>query len=121
MRKTVLVALLYSSMLGAASAEGQEGSVPSQNCTIGPQERTYGKTKWLLYGCDGGSAAVIVPTKGNPAAPFFFLVFRDGGSIRIYGEGVGNKNASDAAMRELKSLPGEALEKVLLDAQSSKR
>ena len=121
MLKTVLLVLLYASILGAASVKAQEGSAPSQKCAIGPQERMYGQTKWLLYGCDGGSAAAIVPAKGNPAAPFFFLLFRDGGGIKIYGEGVGDKNASDAAMKELKNLAGAALEKVLLDAQSPKR
>lgn len=106
---------------GHGLAFGQQGQAPSQQCAIGPQERSFGKTKWLLYGCDGATAAALVPAKGNPAAPFFFLVFRDGASYRIYGEGLGDKNATGAAMEELKSLPGEALAQLVLEAQALKR
>jgi hypothetical protein len=106
---------------GSAFASGQDTPASSQQCAIGPQERTFGQTTWLLYGCDGATAAALVSAKGNPAAPFYFFIFRDGGGYRIYGEGVGDKNASDAAMRDLKSLPGEALARLVLEAQSPKR
>lgn len=100
---------------------GQEGQPPSQQCAIGPQEKIYGKTQWLLYGCDGAAAAALVPAKGNPAAPFFFIIFRDGANYKIYGEGLGDKKVSGAVMEELKSLPGEALAQLVLEAQAPRR
>lgn len=111
-------AVLY---LGHCLAFGREGQAPSQKCAIGPQEKTFGKTKWLLYGCDGATSAVLVPAKDNPAAPFFLLVFRDGASYKIYGEGLGDEKATGAAMEDLKSLPGEALAQLVLEAQAPKR
>ena len=74
-----------------------------------------------IYGCVGATAAALVPAKGNAAAPFFFLVFRDGASYKIYGEGLGDKVSTEAAMEDLKSLPGEALAELMLEAQAPKR
>lgn len=119
MLRRFLACLLMLVLHGLAI--GQESPTPSQQCTIGPLEKTFGQTKWLLYGCDSAQAAVLVPAKGNPAAPFFFLVFRDGASYRIYGEGLGDKKVTGAVMEELKSLPGEALAQLVLDAQAPKR
>lgn len=101
-------------------AFGQEGQAPLQQCAIGPQERTFSHTKWLLYGCDGAMAAALVPAKGNPAAPFFFVVFRDGASYRVYGEGLGDKKVTGAVMEELKSLSAAALAQLILEAQAPK-
>jgi len=119
MLKHFLTGLLI--LLAHGFASGQDGQAPSQKCSIGPQEKSFGKTKWLLYGCTGATAAALVPAKGNPAAPFFFLVFRDGASYKIYGEGLGDKNATGAAMEDLKSLPGEALAQLVLEAQAPNR
>jgi len=119
MLKKILVRVVIS--LGHGLALGQDGQPPSQQCAIGPQEKMFGQTKWLLYGCDGATAAALVPAKGNPAAPFFFLIFRDGTGFKIYGEGIGDKNASGAAMSDLKSLPGEALAQIVTDAQTPRR
>jgi len=119
-----MLKLIFAGFLilqGHSLAFAQEGQAPSQKCVVGPQERSFGKTKWLLYGCDGTQAAALVPAKGNPAAPFFFLVFRDGENYQIYGEGLGDKNATGAAMAELKSLPEEALAQLVIEARGLKR
>lgn len=102
-------------------AFGEEGQAPSQQCAIGPQEKTFGQTKWLLYGCDGATAAALVPAKGSPAAPFFFIVFREGANYKIYGEGLGDKKVTGAVMEELKSLPSEALAQLVMEAQAPRR
>lgn len=121
MRTLLLTGFLFFALQCSAFAEGQDGQAPSAKCAIGPQERTYGQTKWLLYGCEGIKAATLVPAKGNPAAPFFFLVFHDEGKYKIYGEGIGDKKTSDAAMRDLENLSAVALAKMILDAQSYRR
>lgn len=96
-------------------------SAATMNCAIGPQKRIFGKQEWLLYGCVGATAAVLVTPNGSPAFPFYFAIFRDRDGYRIVGEGTGNKNASDAALKDLKELTAEALADLICVAGKPKQ
>jgi hypothetical protein len=43
------------------------------SCRIGPIEKTYGGTKWNVYGCDDKKSLLVVTAADNPAMPFYFL------------------------------------------------
>ena len=74
------------------------------NCKIGPTEKSFGGTKWLVYGCDDKASVVVVTAPGNPAMPFYFFFQRDGGGYHLHGEGTGDKKFTDAAYRDLSAL-----------------
>lgn len=80
------------------------------SCQIGPVHRTFGGTPWIVYSCEDGKSLAVITETGSIAAPFFFiLAWRDGG-YRISGEGNGDKNASNAAGRDLEALaPAEVV------------
>ncbi|MEK6770507.1 MAG: hypothetical protein AABY62_02535 [Pseudomonadota bacterium] len=82
---------------------------PSQKCDVGPLNKTYGKTPWLVYSCnndkaEGNAMVVLVSAPGNPAMPFVFFFYVKDGGYRLYGEGAGSKEASGAALNELQQL-----------------
>jgi len=77
---------------------------PDLNCRIGPIEKSYGGTKWLVYGCDDKVSVVVVTAPGNPAMPFYFFFQRDGGGYHLHGEETGDKKFTDTAYKDLSAL-----------------
>jgi len=120
MNKICALVLFLPVTLGAAAAEDPITTGASKSCTAGPAKKTFGGTKWLLYGCNDATSAVIVSDEGNPAAPFYFFVFREGGNYRIVGEGTGSKAASGAALRELQGLSGRGLANLAGEARRAR-
>lgn len=120
MNKFFGLILLLSIMFGASAAEEPTQEGASKSCTIGPTKKIFGKTNWLLYGCNDVTTAVIVSAEGNPASPFFFIVFREADNYRIYGEGTGSKIASAAALKDLEAMSGAALAGLVSEAARSK-
>jgi hypothetical protein len=117
MNKFCALVFFFAVTLGAAAAEDPVATGESKSCTVGPAKKTFGGTKWLLYGCNDATSAVIVSGAGNPAAPFYFFVFREAGNYRIVGEGAGSKAASGAALKELQALSGKALANLVGEAK----
>lgn len=74
------------------------------NCVVGPIPKKFGQSDWLIYSCDDSAAIVVVADKGNPAGPFYFILTPDHTSYHLYGEGNGDKHASDLAYAELAKL-----------------
>ena len=73
-------------------------------CEVGPIERTFGGSQWLVHSCTDGQTLVIYSKAGSPAAEFYFLYFLKDGEYQLYGEGTGSKVATDAARGELSVL-----------------
>ncbi len=121
MLKVSLALFVLALVVVGRANDAYAGTSPSMNCAIGPQERIFGKTKWLLYGCEGAKAAVLVSAEGNPALPFYFFVLRESNSYKISGEGTGDKLASGAALKDLKRLTPEALADLVRAASMPKR
>ena len=78
---------------------------PPLKCEVGPLPKEYGQTAWLLYACDDSRSVVVVSDTGNPALPFYFILYvKPDGSMTLYGEGTGEKSATQAAYDELQKL-----------------
>jgi hypothetical protein len=88
-------------LIALALPASQAASRPSMDCSIGPLEATFGGTAWQVYGCSDGASVVIVTAQDNPAAPFYFMIFPQGEALRLYGEGTGRRELTQAAYDEL--------------------
>jgi len=95
-----ILALCGAPCIGAA-APASSGAL---SCTIGPVSKTFGGSTWLVYGCNDGQSVVAVAGPGNPATPFYFIFAHGPKGIELHGEGTGNKQATDAAFKELQAL-----------------
>lgn len=103
-RPFLILATVLAAGIGSARAEPAEAVAAPLKCDIGPVHRTFGGTNWIVYSCADKTSMVIVSDKGNPAAPFVFVLKSEGGAYAISGEGNGESNVSDTA--------GDALEKM---------
>ena len=90
-------------LLAQAAVQPQQGA-PSLQCEIGPLHKNYGGNPWLVYSCSDDKTLVVASDTGNPASPFYFVVYPKDGQYGIYGEGNGSKAASDSAFEDLKKL-----------------
>jgi len=82
---------------------------PTLACNVGPVNKTFGQTQWLLYSCNDTSTLIAVSAPGNPASPFYFSLSLEGASYHVRGEGTGSKVASDAAYNDLQALSASAV------------
>jgi hypothetical protein len=73
------------------------------SCRIGPIEKTYGGTKWNVYGCDDKKSLLAVTAADNPAMPFYFIFYAEDGGYHLSGDGTGDKKFTDATYRYLVS------------------
>lgn len=76
-------------------------------CDVGPIEKTYGKTQWLVYSCDDGRSVVILSAPGSPAMPFVFRFLARGDAYLLQSQGTGNREFTAAAFGELKGLSAQ--------------
>jgi hypothetical protein len=97
-------ALLWATVLTSLPAAGEEPKAPQLKCEVGPANKTYGKTQWLVYSCDDSRTLVIVTAPGNPAMPFYFVFSPHENGYQLSGEGTGKKDTTDAAFSELRGL-----------------
>ena len=106
------IALPFFLALAIGSTVCIAGSPPAQSaasssglsCTIGPANKIFGKSHWLVYGCDDGHSVVVISAPGSPAMPLYFFFVVGSKGMQLNGEGTGNKQATDAAYAELKLL-----------------
>jgi hypothetical protein len=102
------LALISSVLLATASTSAISEEVDSKpqqlRCDIGPINKTYGKTQWLVYSCTDKRTLVIISAPENPAAPFYFTFSPHESGYQLSGEGTGRKDATNAALDELKAL-----------------
>lgn len=90
---------------------------PSLNCDIGPAQKTFGKTDWLVYSCNDGRSIALISAPGNPATPFVFMFFPEGNAYRLHGEGTGRKEATVAAFEELKTFSEREIKALIEQTQ----
>ena len=104
----LLIAALFAATLVPLAAISQGSQAESQRenrkCDVGPVNKTYGGTEWLVYSCDDGRTVALVSAPGNPAMPFVFMFYERENAYRLYGEGAGKKEVTAAAFDELKAL-----------------
>ena len=99
-KRNTIILLMLSGLFAAPSLLSAE---PIQ-CKVGPIEKMFGETKWVVNSCDDGKSIVLVSAPGNPAMPFYFMITEKDGKLAIHGEGNGSKEASSAAGRDLETL-----------------
>ena len=98
------------------NAQG-EAKEPLQ-CDVGPVQKSYGGTPWLVYGCRDSQSLVFVTAPQSPAAPFYFFLAPQESSFRLSGEGTGNRALTDAAYNELKALGADEIAALRHQTQS---
>jgi hypothetical protein len=121
MRNIALAAILVltSDPSCASTPATDKEHPPALDCKSGPLHRTYGKSDWLVFGCSDSRSAVVVSDVGNPATPFYFILYvKPDGSMRLYGEDTGKKSATQAAFDEINTLKLSDVASLILQAQS---
>ena len=88
-------------------------------CAIGPIDKSYGGTNWLVYSCNDDKSIVIVSGPGNPAGPFYFMLYPKAGAYALRGEGNGSKVASAAAYHDLEKLSETEISKLITETKSN--
>lgn len=116
-------AVLVLAVLGVWLPIGTFGQTPQPaptlKCEIGPVNRTYGGTNWLVYSCDDNQSVVLLSAPGNPASPFYFILSPKQGRYTLEGEGTGNKRATEATAQALRLLSASDI--AALIAQTKRR
>ncbi|MBI3675380.1 MAG: hypothetical protein HY243_02030 [Proteobacteria bacterium] len=85
---------------GANAADGSAKSAYPMDCKIGPVEKNFGATQWLVYSCSDGKSLLFVSAANSPASPFYFSLTPE----RLFGEGTGDKDATDRAYADIEKL-----------------
>ncbi len=117
---TAAILVFAASTSGGSASATDVKRPPALNCKSGPLHRTYGKSDWLVYGCSDSRSAVVVSDAGNPAAPFYFMLYvSPDGSMHLYGEGNGKKSATQAAFDELKTLTRSDIASLVSQAEAA--
>jgi hypothetical protein len=88
-------------------------------CKAGPVDQSFGGTEWQVYACDDGRSVLTRAKGDNPAAPFYFIIAATEKGHEIYGEGTGDKAASDAAYAALQKLDEAAIAKLYAQATAA--
>lgn len=115
---TILLLGIFASA-SWASVPSEEERPPDLNCEVGPLQKTYGQTAWLVYACNDSRSVVIASDKGNPALPFYFILYvKPDGDMHVYGEGTGKKSATQAAFDEIKLLTQTDVAELVKQAQA---
>jgi hypothetical protein len=101
-RASTLLLVAAASLL-PVSAQASSAA-PKMKCVTGPVAKQYGKTPWLVFGCDDGKSVLIVSAPANKAVRFRFTFVADDDGYALHGEGQGDKKVTDAAYQDLNAL-----------------
>ncbi len=120
MRHLLALVLILTAGTSFAKENLEADRPPPLNCQAGPLSKTYGQTQWLVYACDDKRSVVVASDKGNPALPFYFIIYvKENGDIRLYGEGTGKKSATQPAFDDLQKLSAKDIAALVEQAQAS--
>jgi hypothetical protein len=122
-RAGMLMAALCAVMstLTLSFAEDRTSIGVAGRCDVGPLNKTFGMTHWLVYSCTSDLNVVIVSATGNPALPFIFVFLERNGAYELHGEGTGDKMASEAAFKELQSLSRNDISALIADTKTAQQ
>ncbi|MFN3231464.1 MAG: hypothetical protein ACE363_04815 [Alphaproteobacteria bacterium] len=103
-----IIAIAGLSVLGTANisalAEEPEPSRTALDCPLGPVEKGFGRSDWLVYGCMDGASLLIEARRDNPAYPSYFTFTKYEGGYSLAGEGMGKKKVARAGFEDMKFL-----------------
>jgi len=99
-----MIAAAIPLLLALASGQVAAAERPQLDCRTGPVTKIYGGTEWLVYSCSDNRSIVVVAKPDNPAFEFYFILAPGTDDVELYGEGVGDKAATEPAFQDLKLL-----------------
>lgn len=102
MRNAIRVGLIAGLAVPWSAAAAQEPDKEIVACDIGPMLKVFGGNEWHVFSCSAPDQLVVAAAPGNPAMPFYFLLYMKDGKRKLYGEGTGSKEATAAAYDDLK-------------------
>jgi hypothetical protein len=102
----------------AALVHAEDKAAPLQ-CDIGPLQKTYGSTEWVVYSCSDKKTVVIYSAASNPGKEFYFMFTSQDGELRLYGEGNGDKKYTDAAYDELKPMTQDDVDYLIKETEAA--
>ncbi|MBM3650617.1 MAG: hypothetical protein FJX11_22810 [Alphaproteobacteria bacterium] len=106
MRTLILTVVLGALTAHPAFAQADKPPRKSYNCATQPITKDFGGSSWLVHSCDD-VALFLVSAPDSPASFSYFAIYPsedEPGRYSIEGEGVGGKQASDAALAEIRLL-----------------
>lgn len=104
-------------------AQAQAQADKPLSCGTGPIAKTFGGTSWLVRSCDN-IALLVLAEPGNPAFPFYFLMYpseTEKGRFVIEGEGTGDKQASAAALADIRRLSDTDVAALIAETKLEKK
>ena len=117
-----LAAAISLAVIVSGPARGDEAvSGAPLKCVVGPLEKTYGKTQWLVYSCDDARSVVIVAAPLSPARPFVFRFLAQKNGYLLQSKGTGDKAYTAAAFGELKIMSMDDIEALVKLTKTSTR
>jgi len=103
----------------AFSGTPAAGERPHLDCHVGPVTKSYGNNDWLVYSCSDNRSVVVVAKPENPAFEFYFILVPGPDKVDLYGEGVGDKTATEPAFRDLKELKAVDIAALVAETQAA--
>ncbi len=115
-----MAVLVGMGVLGAQSvAEEPEPSVTPADCQLGPIEKGFGRSDWLVYGCDDGASLYILARSDNPARGSYFTFTKHEGGYSLRGEGKRKKKITKAAFEDLSFLSADDILTLYIEVAAS--
>lgn len=111
--------LAIASLSKPAVSQEPKANQIALKCDVGPVNKEYGKTQWLVYSCNDQRSVVFVSAPGNPAMPFYFMLSPSNSGYQLRGEGTGRKEATAAAFGAIQALSDKDI--AILIAETKKR
>lgn len=117
---TFAMLLAAAATTSCMATPAQDNEPPRLACEMGPLQKTYGGTEWVVYSCSDDHTVVIHSAAGNPAMPFYFIFFQQDGRLRLQGEGTGDKKYTEAAFKELEPMTAQAVAALVQETKAVK-
>lgn len=94
---------------------------PKMKCDIGPVPKQFGKSAWLVYGCEDSKSVRIVSAPANKTVRFHFSSIADDDGYSLHGESQGDKRVTDAAYQELNAMSESTVAALVSEANAASR
>ena len=111
-------ALLAVAALHAGVAHGEDAKPDPLTCEHGPVPEIFGKLEWAMFSCTDGKTLVLYSADNTPTFEFYFILFPEAGSYRLYGEGIGDRDKTAPAYEELTLLSATEIAALISETRS---
>jgi hypothetical protein len=110
---------LAAANVTVASSDDVPRRDPDYRCSTGGMSKTFGMTEWLVYSCEDAQTLVFLSAPGSKAYPYYFTVFPQGTEYHLFGEGTGDREATDAAFKEIELVTSTDIHALLAETRSA--